>query len=91
MNDMPCINCLTFMICKDQIINRLITDTAAGSRASIYRSVNDTLIKKCCLLKRFLDDQYLLITHDNESTKLYFIMTADIINDVFKLLENVVM
>ena len=87
MNDMPCINCLVFPICKSQVISKLQVEPGAGSRASVYRVVTDILLKKCYLIREFFSSQYLLVNHDNATRHLYYELVADISNDVFKILQ----
>lgn len=79
MTDIPCINCITFAICKEMYLNSLKKETYRGfidslSRIRAVKSLN----KKCKLIESSITDReiYDHLTIDNHSS---------IITDIHKM------
>ena len=83
--DNPCINCLTFPICRNQLIAFLQTDVEGGTQAAMHRAYKFTIKRKCDLVMQFMFHEFM-----SKREKYYnaSYMTANILNDTFKILEN---
>lgn len=80
----PCVNCLTFPICRNELIDALLKTPDAGNQRSMIQAYKFSLKRKCDLI-----NQYFFETYMKERGKVHnvFFMESIILNDTFKILE----